>query len=56
MKTETGGLGAGLAYSLCSVVFIGKVTRGFANGPSTESSLKVKVWQLVEGCDTGVAG
>lgn len=47
-------MGAGPAYSLFSLVFIGKGTRGFANGPSTESSLKVKVWQLVGGL--GVSG
>lgn len=53
MKTET-GLSWERVRLTHSLVFIGKGTRGFANGPSTESSLKVKVWQLVGGL--GVSG
>lgn len=42
-------VGRPLAPSHPSSVFIGKVTREFMNGPDTDPSPKVKVWELAGG-------
>ena len=39
-------VGRGLASSRPSLVFVGKVTGEFRNGPNTDPSPKGKVWEL----------
>lgn len=45
-------LGGGLASSCPGLVLIEKLTREFVNGLSTDSSPKLKFWELVGGSDT----